>query len=92
MKSIRAKLILVVASIFLVMSLATVLTGILSSYHSIKQNVISDMTSMGSITNITFSSEISLLKQQAVRLSEICAPIEPGQENAYLALVKHDYA
>lgn len=47
MKSIRAKLISVVVSIFLLMSLATVLTGILSSYQSIKKNLVSDMTSMG---------------------------------------------
>lgn len=92
MKSIRAKLISVVVSIFLLMSLATVLTGILSSYQSIKKNLVSDMTSMGSITNITFSSEINLLKQQAIRLSELCASMEPGQENTFLALLKQDYA
>lgn len=92
MKSIRAKLISVVASIFLVMSLATVLTGILSSYQSIKQNVINDMTSMGSITNITFSSEIKLLKQQAVQLSGLCAEVEPGHESTFVMHVKKEYA
>ncbi len=92
MKSIRTKLISVVAAIFLVMSLTAALTGILSSYQGIKQNVISDMTTMGSIVNGTFSTEIALLKQQADTLAESCEEMKTGQEYTFLGEVQQRYA
>lgn len=92
MKSIKTKLIVVVTSIFVLMSVITLVTGIISSYQGLKQNVESDMKSMGDIANITFSSELALLKEQADDLAVLCSSLISGQETSFLSSLKNSYS
>ena len=71
MKSIKSKLIAVMAVFLLISVVVTLSTGIISSYYSIKQNVKNDMIAMGNIANKTLSSEINLLKKKVKNFANI---------------------
>lgn len=94
MKTIKAKLIFTVISIFIVMMIATLVTGILSARYSIKVNVQSDLVSMGNIADIAISEDIDLLKKKAEDLANDLVYLEPGTEAdtlSYLADAYTDY-
>ncbi|MFV0515869.1 MAG: methyl-accepting chemotaxis protein [Aminipila sp.] len=80
MKSLRSKMIIIISAIILVMSLANIVACIYGGYYAICKNVEKDMKAMGSIADMTLSTEIQLIKQQAASLAEQCPTVAPGNE------------
>lgn len=89
MKSIKSKLIAVMAVFLLISVVVTLSTGIISSYYSIKQNVKNDMIAMGNIANKTLSSEINLLKEKVKNFANSCAGMIEGEELKTLSSFKN---
>lgn len=91
MRTIKIKLVFTVLSIFIVMMIATLVTGILSARFSIKVNVRNDLVSMGNIADIAISTEIDLLKETAADLANRLSDADPGTEADALAQLANAY-